>query len=135
MSSPTPGERAHRSGVDGAKNADTRGGSLEVGVRESDGSSLTIRRDDPVAFVLAARDAARRSRARVPSHPAAFTPRQRQILSLVADGSSNAEIAATFGISRRTVEKHLEAIHAKAGTATRARLVAFARDHERIDSP
>lgn len=120
MSSPAPGERTTRSAGDGA---------VEVGVREPDGSSLIIRTDDPMRFA-AAQDAVRRSRARTPSHSLTFTPRQRQILALVADGLSNAEIAAALGISRRTVEKHVEAIHAKAGTATRARLVAFAHDHD-----
>ncbi|GAC1409976.1 MAG: hypothetical protein NVSMB57_03140 [Actinomycetota bacterium] len=55
----------------------------------------------------------------------AFTRRQREVLSYVGDGASNAEIATLLGISKRTVEKHIEAIHMKAGTATRARLVAF----------
>lgn len=54
-----------------------------------------------------------------------FTRRQREVLSHVADGASNAEIAVLLGISKRTVEKHIEAIHMKAGTTTRARLVAF----------
>lgn len=121
MSSPAPGERTKSSAADAA--------AIEVGVRAPDGSSLSIRTDDPAAF-LAARDAARRSRARTPSHSIEFTRRQREILIFVADGLSNAEIAAALGISRRTVEKHVEAIHAKAGTATRARLVAYARDRE-----
>lgn len=125
MSSPAPGERTTRSGAGD--------GVVEVGVREADGSSLIIRTDDPMRFA-AAQDAVRRSRARIPSHSRAFTPRQRQILTLVADGLSNAEIAASLGISRRTVEKHVEAIHAKAGTATRARLVAFAHDHPHRDA-
>lgn len=58
--------------------------------------------------------------------PSPFTRRQREILRHVADGLSNAEIAFTLGISRRTVEKHIEAIHMKAGTGSRPRLVAFA---------
>lgn len=124
MSSPAPGERTTRSA--------TGDGAIEVGVRTSDGSSIAIRTDDPIRFA-AAQDAVRRSRARTPSYSPDFTPRQRQILALVADGLSNAEIAAALSISRRTVEKHVEAIHAKAGTATRARLVAFARDHEYRD--
>jgi DNA-binding NarL/FixJ family response regulator len=59
-------------------------------------------------------------------HVGRFTRRQQEILTLVADGLSNAEIASRLGISRRTVDKHLEAIHMRAGTTTRARLVAFA---------
>jgi RNA polymerase sigma factor (sigma-70 family) len=36
----------------------------------------------------------------------ALTPRQRQILRLVAEGLTNREIAKHFGISVRTVEVH-----------------------------
>ncbi|KQM14108.1 hypothetical protein ASF83_15010 [Plantibacter sp. Leaf171] len=44
----------------------------------------------------------------VPTVP--LTPRQRDLTELVADGLSNDEIAATLGISRKTVEKHLSAV-------------------------
>lgn len=37
---------------------------------------------------------------------AALTPRQKQILRLVAEGLTNREIAHRFGISVRTVEVH-----------------------------
>lgn len=36
----------------------------------------------------------------------ALTPRQKQILRLVAEGLTNREIARQFGISVRTVEVH-----------------------------
>lgn len=38
--------------------------------------------------------------------PPALTPRQKQILRLVAEGLTNREIAHHFGISVRTVEVH-----------------------------
>ncbi|HVL88689.1 MAG TPA: helix-turn-helix transcriptional regulator [Actinomycetota bacterium] len=91
-------------------------------------SDLAVRASDGTTVVI-------RSRARPPTFAASFTRRQSEILALVADGLSNAEIAQALGISRRTVEKHLETIHAKAGTATRARLVAFARNAIRLDEP
>lgn len=89
------------------------------------GPRIHVSSSDEVEVRVA--DVSIRSRARTPSYDASFTRRQSEILTLVADGASNTEIAEALGISRRTVEKHLEMIHAKVGTATRARLVAFAR--------
>jgi DNA-binding NarL/FixJ family response regulator len=46
---------------------------------------------------------------------AALTPREREVLTLIAQGRSNAAIAATFTISPRVVEKHIASIFAKLG--------------------
>jgi len=42
-----------------------------------------------------------------------LTRRQRQVLELKSVGFSNAEIAITLGISRRTVSYHMEQLHEK----------------------
>jgi DNA-binding NarL/FixJ family response regulator len=44
---------------------------------------------------------------------AGLTPREREVLSLVAQGRSNAAIASAFTISPRVVEKHVASIFAK----------------------
>jgi DNA-binding NarL/FixJ family response regulator len=46
---------------------------------------------------------------------AALTPREREVLALVAQGRSNAAIAAAFTISPGVVEKHIASIFAKLG--------------------
>jgi DNA-binding NarL/FixJ family response regulator len=46
---------------------------------------------------------------------AALTPREREVLSLMAEGRSNAGIAATLVISAGVVEKHVASIFAKLG--------------------
>ncbi len=46
---------------------------------------------------------------------AGLTPRQRQILALVLAGQASKNIAATLGISQRTVENHRSAIMRKTG--------------------
>ena len=46
---------------------------------------------------------------------AGLTPREREVLSLMAQGRSNAAIAADFTISPRVVEKHVASIFAKLG--------------------
>jgi DNA-binding NarL/FixJ family response regulator len=48
---------------------------------------------------------------------AALTPRERQVLSLLAQGRSNAAIAAALTISLGVVEKHLASVFAKLGLA------------------
>ncbi len=48
---------------------------------------------------------------------AALSPRERDVLSLVAQGRSNAAIASAFTISPRVVEKHVASIFAKLGLA------------------
>jgi DNA-binding NarL/FixJ family response regulator len=56
----------------------------------------------------------------------ALSPRQEEILRLVARGSSNPEIAAALGISRRTVDHHLTAVYAALGVDGRSGAIAVA---------
>jgi DNA-binding CsgD family transcriptional regulator len=49
-----------------------------------------------------------------------LTPRQQQVLDLVADRLTNAEIARRLFLSERTVEHHISAALAKLGARTRA---------------
>lgn len=55
-----------------------------------------------------------------------LTPREGQILSLVAVGRTNVEVSVVLKVSARTVEKHLEHVYAKLGVANRAAAVAVA---------
>jgi DNA-binding NarL/FixJ family response regulator len=48
---------------------------------------------------------------------ATLTPREREVLSLIAQGRSNTAIAGTLVISPRVVEKHVASIFAKLGLA------------------
>jgi DNA-binding CsgD family transcriptional regulator len=56
-----------------------------------------------------------------------LTPRQHEILSLVADGLTNGEIALALGISPETVRKHLENAYTVLGVHTRTAAVAALR--------
>ena len=58
---------------------------------------------------------------------AALTPREREILALVADGLTSREIAEFLVISHRTVEWHRARIHAALGVSGRAELTRIAR--------
>jgi DNA-binding CsgD family transcriptional regulator len=58
----------------------------------------------------------------------ALTPREREVLELVAEGRTNAEIAASLWISPGTVRRHLENIFEKLGVHTRTAAVAAVRE-------
>jgi two-component system, NarL family, response regulator NreC len=55
-----------------------------------------------------------------------LSPRELEILRLIALGFTSREIAEKLHLSRRTVETHRSRIHAKLGLTTRAELVRFA---------
>ena len=74
--------------------------------------------------------AIRASRASPPSDVSpvpGLTPRQREIVSLLARGATNAQIAASLGIAPRTVAKHLEHIYRALGVGNRTSAVARVR--------
>jgi pimeloyl-ACP methyl ester carboxylesterase/DNA-binding CsgD family transcriptional regulator len=58
-----------------------------------------------------------------------LSPRERETLSLLADGLSNSEIAERLGISEKTVRNHLSHLFDKLGVWSRAQAIVFARDH------
>lgn len=57
---------------------------------------------------------------------AELTPRERELVALVARGQTNAEIAGELFISVRTVASHLDRIRAKTGARRRADLTRLA---------
>lgn len=66
----------------------------------------------------------RRARAKAPRE--ALTPRQRETIQLLAEGKSNKEVAATLGISIKTVEAHRANIMMKLNLHSVAELVHYA---------
>jgi DNA-binding NarL/FixJ family response regulator len=58
-------------------------------------------------------------RAATRSNPAGLTARQLDVLALVVDGLSNADIAARLIISLKTAEHHVSAVLGKLGVNTR----------------
>jgi len=55
-----------------------------------------------------------------------LTPREREVLALVAAGNTNKAIAAQLGISPRTVESHRESLMKKLSLRSVADLTRFA---------
>ena len=84
-------------------------------VREFTGSAASAPADDP-AF-------------------ASLSPREREVLALIAEGLSNAEIADQLQISGKTVRNHLTHVFDKLGVWTRAQAIVFARDRHFAVAP
>jgi DNA-binding NarL/FixJ family response regulator len=55
-----------------------------------------------------------------------LTPREEQVVALVADGLSNRDVAHELGLSQHTVKKYLFRIFDKVGVSSRVELVLYA---------
>ncbi|WP_203716084.1 ATP-binding protein [Asanoa siamensis] len=67
------------------------------------------------------------------THPAGLTRRQAEVLSLLADGLSNADIATRLRLAPKTVDHHVSAVLARLGVTSRGQ--AAARAHKLGISP
>jgi DNA-binding NarL/FixJ family response regulator len=64
-----------------------------------------------------------------PTLPDELTPREAEVLKLIAAGLSNAEIAKTLFVSGATVKTHVNRIFHKTGVRDRAQAVRYAYQH------
>lgn len=67
-----------------------------------------------------------------PGPPDHLSPRELEVLRLIALGHTNTEIGARLFLSVRTVESHRAHIQQKLSLSTRAELVAYALEHQLI---
>lgn len=71
--------------------------------------------------------------------PAGLTPREIEVLGLIARGAATGDVAGRLGISRKTAGTHIERIYAKTGASSRSTATLFALRHgllgELDDSP
>jgi len=58
-----------------------------------------------------------------------LTPREEQVVALVADGLSNRDVAGELGLSEHTIKKYLLRIFDKVGISSRVELVLYAMSH------
>ena len=58
-----------------------------------------------------------------------MTAREAEVLRLVAQGLTDAQVAERLYLSPRTVGRHLASIYNKLGVATRLAAARFALDH------
>ena len=64
-----------------------------------------------------------------------LTPREIEVLRLVATGRTNRAIAERLGISEKTVARHLSNIFTKLGLSSRAAATAYAFQHDLLPRP
>jgi DNA-binding NarL/FixJ family response regulator len=64
-----------------------------------------------------------------PELPDELTPREAEVLALIAEGLTNTEIAERLVVSAATVKTHVNHIFAKAGVRDRAQAVVYAYSH------
>jgi DNA-binding NarL/FixJ family response regulator len=68
------------------------------------------------------------------SGAAPLTPRQREVVSLIAEGRTMKEVAAALGLSPRTVETHKYQVMEALGLQNTAELIRYAIEHG-LDAP
>ena len=86
---------------------------------------------DAVDAVLAA---AGQRQGKLSTGPAGLTPREIEVLSLIARGASTRQAARELGITAKTAETHIERIYAKTGASTRSTATLFAMQHGLLDT-
>lgn len=67
------------------------------------------------------------SRAPDPAAEAGITPRELEVLPLVAEGLQNKEVAARLSVSEQTIRNHLSSIYRKLGSTNRTQMIREAR--------
>jgi DNA-binding CsgD family transcriptional regulator len=82
-----------------------------------------------------ARGLARGPRRETREHPAGLTRRELEVLDLVAEGLTNAEIAARLVISEKTVGHHVSAILGKLGVSSRYEAAKLATHDRELAGP
>jgi HD-GYP domain-containing protein (c-di-GMP phosphodiesterase class II) len=85
---------------------------------------------EAVDAVLVAAGHKRRKRQ---SGPAGLTPREIEVLTLIARGSSNRDVAQALNITAKTASTHIERIYTKIGASTRSTATLFAVQHGLLD--
>lgn len=105
------------------------GAGEEIASEDGSGRQLVVRSLgraglDETMLLLQRLDVAAAAESRLET--AALTPRETEVLSWVAKGKTNRDIAEILGMSPRTVNKHLEHVFQKLGVETRSAAAALA---------
>jgi DNA-binding CsgD family transcriptional regulator len=99
---------------------------------DEDGTQLELAAAVSAFEFLGAAPDARAASAHLPGKdqlPRGLTPREAEVLRLVAAGKTNRDIAAELVISEHTVARHLQNMFVKLGVSSRSAATAFAFEH------
>ena len=69
---------------------------------------------------------------KLPSYPAGLTAREVEVLRLVAQGLTDAQVAEQLVISPRTVNFHLTSIYSKLGVSSRSAATRYAMEQHLV---
>jgi DNA-binding CsgD family transcriptional regulator len=94
----------------------------------AEGAGLSI--EEAIAYAQRGRG----ERKRPASGWESLTPAERDVVKLVAEGSTNKDVAARLFISPRTVQAHLAHVFAKLGVASRTQLAQLASKQTTSDA-
>lgn len=110
------------------KNADRREISQAL---HSAAAGHTILPPEVTAMLLAGGPSTQRARPPLGDElPDDLTPREAEVLKLLAAGLSNGEIASELIISEHTVKTHINHVFAKTNSRDRAQAIRYAHEHE-----
>lgn len=105
----------------------TRLGKEDLAAAWAEGRSMT-----PEQAVAALEQSAVESIAPSSPYLAGLTRREVEVLRLVAEGLTDAQVAEKLFISLRTVNAHLRSVYAKLGVSTRSAATRYAVEHELV---
>lgn len=110
-------ERPHRP----ARSPSAAAAHLRTGVHEG--------RLCPLAVEAVLASAGQPSRRATPEGPGGLTPRESEVLGLIARGLTTKEVASRLGIAAKTADNHVQNLYSKLGVGTRAGAVLYAVEH------
>jgi NarL family two-component system response regulator YdfI len=111
---------AYAHGVYAVFPRDVNADELHGAVQSAGAGLVTLTRENYAALGVGARVTRTSASAAVE----ALTPRETEILGMLADGLANKEIAVRLNISAHTVKSHVQSLFSKLGADTRAEAVA-----------
>ena len=115
---------AVRAGAAALLRRDASPDALLAAVSAAAAGLVVLHRPDATALVTVAPAAATGRAARADAtHDQELTPRETEVLRMLAEGLANKQIAARLGISDHTVKFHVAAIFTKLGAGTRTEAV------------
>jgi DNA-binding NarL/FixJ family response regulator len=117
---------ALRAGVKAVLSTDASGPELIAAIEAAAAGLIALRRDD-LAALLPARSHVPESASGTLLEP--LTPREIEVLRLLADGLGNKEIAARLAISEHTAKFHVGSIMGKLGATSRTEAVMLGIRH------
>ena len=120
---------AVRAGAAGYVFKDVDPQALAAAVRAVHAGHVLLQPEIAAALLEGVRDAGVREGGPVPGRGGTLTDREREVLTHIAGGRSNREIARVLVLSEKTVKAHVSAVLAKLGVADRTQAALYAVRH------